>query len=89
MTSSTRPARMSANQDQLNFLLTAEEKQVLSLIAKGDTSKEIASTLNMSPSTVKRHTEHILSKLHLKNRIQAAAYLAQTGYRFSAPEKNE
>jgi DNA-binding NarL/FixJ family response regulator len=87
-TLSMRPTRMSANQDQMNFLLTAQEKQVLSLIAEGDTNKEIASALNMSPSTVRRHTENILSKLHLKNRIQAAVYL-KTGYRFSAAEKSE
>ena len=80
---SIRPPRMSANQDQMNFLLTAQERQVLSLIAEGNTNKEIAVALNMNPSTVKRHTENILSKLHLKNRIQAAVYLAKTGSRSS------
>lgn len=64
---SIRPARMSASQHDINFLLTAQEKQVLSLIAEGYTNKAIASALNISPSTVKRHTENILSKLHLKN----------------------
>ena len=84
---SMRPPRMSGNHDQMNFLLTAQEKQVLSLIAEGDTNKEIASALNISPSTVRRHTENILRKLHLNNRTQAAVYLAKTGYRFSAAEK--
>ncbi|HEY7316453.1 MAG TPA: LuxR C-terminal-related transcriptional regulator [Candidatus Binatia bacterium] len=86
---SIRPPRMSGNQDPVNFLLTAQEKQVLSLIAEGDTNKQIASALNMSPSAVRRHTENILSKLHLKNRIQAAVYLAKMGSRFSEAKKSE
>jgi two-component system nitrate/nitrite response regulator NarL len=80
---------MSANYHEVNFLLTTQEKEVLSLIAKGDTNKEIALALHMSPSTVKRHTENILNKLRLKNRIQAAVYLTKMAYRSSAVGKSE
>ena len=60
-------ADRSANHQTMNLLLTAQEKRVLGLIAEGETNKEIASALNISPATVKRHTENILSKLGVKN----------------------
>ena len=55
-------------------LLTAQETKVLKLVAKGETNKEIARALQISPSTVKRHVENILSKLQLKNRVTAVVY---------------
>ncbi len=53
--------------------LTEREKEVLSLIAKGATNSEIASTLYMSINTVKTHVRNILSKLKASNRTQAAS----------------
>ena len=64
---------MSADGKSLRFL-TARERRVLKLVAKAQTNKEIAATLGISPSTVKRHIENILKKLRLKNRVQAAVY---------------
>lgn len=55
-------------------LLTAQETKVLKLVAKGQTNKEIATALRISPSTAKRHVENILKKLQLKNRVAAAVY---------------
>ena len=55
-------------------LLTTQEKKVLKLVAEANTNKEIATALGISPSTVKRHMENILSKMHLRNRIEAAVY---------------
>ena len=52
-------------------ILSAREKQVLSLIDKGLTSKEIAETLSISINTVSRHRQEILSNLHVKNSIEA------------------
>ena len=43
-------------------------------MAKGLSNKEIAVSMRLSPSTVKRHVENILRKLQLKNRIEAAVY---------------
>lgn len=52
-------------------ILSAREKQVLGLIDKGMTSKEIAVTLSVSVNTVSRHRQEILGKLQVKNSIEA------------------
>jgi|SRR5579872_1084380 len=53
--------------------LTIREGQVFSLLRQGQTNKEIASSLNISEATVKNHVHHLLSKLHVSTRGQAAA----------------
>lgn len=60
-------------------LLTEQEKKVLKLVAKARTNKEIAAALGISLSTVKRHLEHILKKLQVKNRVEAAVYAVTKG----------
>ncbi len=52
-------------------ILSAREKQVLSLIDKGLTSKEIAESLSISINTVSRHRQGILGRLRVKNSIEA------------------
>ncbi len=52
-------------------ILSAREKQVLSLIDRGLTSKEIAATLYISTNTVNRHRQEILGKLRVKNSVEA------------------
>lgn len=52
-------------------ILSVREKQVLSLINKGLTSKDIAEMLCISRNTVNRHRQEILSKLQAKNSIEA------------------
>ena len=52
-------------------ILSAREKQVLGLIDRGMTSKEIAVTLSVSVNTVSRHRQEILGKLQVKNSIEA------------------
>lgn len=54
--------------------LSLREQEILMSLAKGESNKEIASTLSISENTVKSHLKHILTKLRLKNRVQAAAY---------------
>ncbi len=54
--------------------LTDREMDVLRLIAKGKSNKEIADALIISEKTVKTHVSNILSKLHLADRTQAAIY---------------
>ncbi|MDA8226738.1 MAG: response regulator transcription factor [Desulfitobacterium hafniense] len=54
--------------------LTEREEEVLTLIGKGNTNKEIAEILTISESTVKKHVRNILDKLHLRNRVEAALY---------------
>lgn len=59
--------------------LTAREREVLQLVAGGSTNREIAAALYVSENTVNFHMKNILSKLHLKNRAQAAAYAVRRG----------
>lgn len=59
--------------------LTERELEVLRLIAKGNSNDQIAEQLVISVGTVKGHVSNILSKLHLADRTQAAAYAWQKG----------
>jgi len=59
--------------------LTERELEVLKLIAKGTPNEKIADQLVISVGTVKGHVSNILSKLHLVDRTQAAAYAWQAG----------
>ena len=59
--------------------LTEREMDVLRLIAVGRNNQEIAGELVISEKTVKTHITNIFSKLHLKDRTQAAAYAWQNG----------
>lgn len=54
--------------------LTVREKEVLDLISKGYSNKEIGDKLFISISTVKAHTSSILHKTKLKNRVQATGF---------------
>lgn len=54
--------------------LSVREQGVLELVARGDTNKQVAATLYISEYTVNFHMKNILSKLHLKNRTQVAAW---------------
>lgn len=57
--------------------LTPQEMQVLSLIAEGQTNREIADKLFLSEGTVRNYVSSILSKLEVSNRAEAAAYAIQ------------
>jgi len=54
--------------------LSAREREVLALLAEGQSNKLIARALDLSLHTVKRHVANILTKLALDSRTQAAAY---------------
>ena len=51
--------------------LTAKEKQILDLLAKGFLYKEIANQLHSTRNTIKQHIHHIYEKLHVQNRTEA------------------
>ena len=57
-------------------LLSAREREVLALIALGDSNKLIARKLDIAETTVKIHVQHILRKLQLTSRVQAAVVAA-------------
>jgi PAS domain S-box-containing protein len=59
--------------------LTAREREVLQLAAEGRSTREIAVTLLISPTTVKTHFEHIYKKLRVGDRVAAVAYGLRTG----------
>jgi two-component system NarL family response regulator len=59
--------------------LTSREMEVLELIVRGNSNKEIASTLNISEATVKSHINNLLSKLGVSDRTQAATTALQRG----------
>jgi NarL family two-component system response regulator LiaR len=59
--------------------LTAREREVLRLIARGMSNRELALELSISEKTVKTHVSHILAKLHLDDRTQAAIYAYKHG----------
>lgn len=59
--------------------LTAREKEILKLIAKGHISKEIADKLFISVNTVNTHRQRILQKLNAENSIEALRYAERTG----------
>lgn len=59
--------------------LTPRELEVLSAIAEGLSNAEIAHKFFLSEATVKTHVRRILSKLHLRDRVQAVVYAYETG----------
>ena len=59
--------------------LSAREREVLRLIARGMENAEIARELGISPRTAKNHVSNILAKLGLPSRIQAAIYAVRRG----------
>jgi two-component system nitrate/nitrite response regulator NarL len=60
-------------------ILSARELETLALIARGASNKVIARELDIAETTVKIHVQHILRKLNLSSRVQAAVYAASHG----------
>ena len=52
--------------------LTDREREILRLLAKGQSNKEIADVLGLSDKTIKHYMTGILQKLHVRNRVEAA-----------------
>jgi DNA-binding NarL/FixJ family response regulator len=59
--------------------LTQRELEILRLIVEGRENHEIAELLVISPSTAKNHVAHVLDKLGMQNRVQAAVYAVRSG----------
>lgn len=73
--------------DQIDSL-TAREKDVLSYLSKGESNKVIAYHLQLSESTIKLHIHHIINKMGVTNRTEAAiAYVAAAGNMRNMPVK--
>jgi DNA-binding NarL/FixJ family response regulator len=59
--------------------LSPREREVLELVARGSTNREIAEELYLSPLTVKTHVSRILTKLRARDRVQLVVIAYQTG----------
>jgi DNA-binding NarL/FixJ family response regulator len=59
--------------------LTERETEILRLVAKGLGSRQIADRLVISHRTVQNHTQNVLTKLHLHNRVELARYAIERG----------
>jgi DNA-binding NarL/FixJ family response regulator len=59
--------------------LTPAELRVLKLLARGLSNRELAAELGVSVRTVTTHIGHILDKLGVENRVQAALYAREQG----------
>jgi HD-GYP domain-containing protein (c-di-GMP phosphodiesterase class II) len=59
--------------------LTAREVEVLALLARGMTNREIARTLGVTPKTVSSHLEHVYTKLAVRSRAAATLYATHHG----------
>lgn len=79
----SRPTRQPISPDPL----TEREIEVLRMVARGFGNQEIADQLTIAEVTVRTHVSHILSKLHLANRVQAALYALRED--LTSLEKNQ
>ena len=59
--------------------LSPREREILTHLTKGQSNKEIARNFDLAESTVKIHVQHILRKLNLSSRVQAAVYAIEHG----------
>jgi DNA-binding NarL/FixJ family response regulator len=66
--------------------LTPQERKILGQIAEGKTNKEIAQEVFLSDKTVKNYVSSILSKLNLRRRSEAAAFIAERRARSKDPD---
>jgi DNA-binding NarL/FixJ family response regulator len=71
----SRYLEMEKKVDQSAFReLSLREKEVLALVAEGESNKEIGVKLNLTEITVRNYVSNILNKLQLRNRIELAKY---------------
>ncbi len=67
--------------------LTPREREILSHLARGESNKAIARTLDISHDTVKLHVRHILAKLNMSSRVEAAVFAVE--HRVAPGGRNE
>jgi DNA-binding NarL/FixJ family response regulator len=75
----TRVSSMVPQMEQLVEPLSERELEILALIARGSSNKEIAGQLFIAEGTVKNHVTHILGKLGVRDRTQAALKARELG----------
>jgi len=76
----------ASNPASLLELLTTREREILTHLALGESNKVIARALEISHDTVKLHVRHILSKLNLSSRVEAAVFAVE--HKLNTPTSN-
>lgn len=71
--------QVGSKAEESENVLTAREREVLALLAEGANNAEIGERLNISPKTVARHRENIMSKLNLHSRTELVKYAIRKG----------
>jgi DNA-binding NarL/FixJ family response regulator len=74
-----RARRASAVHAERSLDLTPRQRQIIALIARGGTDKEIASALGIATATAQKHVTNILERLNVPNRAAAVAVMAGHG----------
>jgi two-component system, NarL family, response regulator LiaR len=77
--SAKEPSEESRQKERLLAQLTPRELEILKLLAQGQTNSQIARALQISVSTTKHHVHHILEKLGISDRMQAAVVAIEHG----------
>ena len=73
------PQAMQKAKISVAELLSTRERNIINLIARGQSNKEVARDLGISPETVKSHMKHIFEKLEVEKRTQAVARAQSLG----------
>lgn len=73
------PVRGASESEEMYQMLTKREQEVIELIGKGITNKQIASSLHIAESTLKNHITRIYDKLGFQRRAEAVAWMWKSG----------
>jgi len=74
-----RQLESNSEQVEATAILTARQREILTLIAQGMTYEEVGKTLFLSERTIRYHIGEVIQRLHLENRSQVIAYAARMG----------
>ncbi len=74
--------------DSMLALLTQREREILTYLSRGQSNKAIARALDISHDTVKLHVRHILAKLNLSSRVEAAVFAVEHKFTSRSPLGN-
>lgn len=79
----TQPPEPASELDKL----TPREREIIACLARGESNKSIARTLDLAESTVKIHVQNVLKKLKLTSRVQAAVYAVEQRFLSGGTDK--
>ncbi|HET9226796.1 MAG TPA: response regulator transcription factor [Thermoanaerobaculia bacterium] len=78
-------ARLKPRPSNVRELLTEREREVLALVAQGQSNRNISQSLSITEITVRTHVSHILGKLGVSNRVEAALYAVRSSNKAGLP----